>query len=334
MSALISQYLNSKRSATNMSKKISIIGGRGFTGQELIKLIDSHPQFELAQAFSSSVAGEEIIIDERKLKITYASLDEDTEFVEEDAIILALPNNEAAKWADKISKQNSQAIILDLSADHRFDGEWHYSVPELTQTIDGNKISNPGCYATAMQLMLAPINNMIDERKLKKTYASLDEDTEFVEEDAIILALPNNEAAEWADKISKQNSQAIILDLSADHRFDGEWHYSVPELTQTIDGNKISNPGCYATAMQLMLAPVNNMIDGEVNFFGISGYSGAGATPNDRNDPNKLKNNIIPYSFNNHIHEREVSFHMQREINFMPHVANFFRGILITGIFL
>lgn len=234
MSALISQYQNSKPSVINMSKKISIIGGRGFTGQELIKLIDSHPQFELAQAFSSSVAGEEIII---------------------------------------------------------------------------------------------------DERKLKKTYASLDEDTEFVEEDAIILALPNNEAAKWADKISKQNSQAIILDLSADHRFDGEWHYSVPELTQTIDGNKISNPGCYATAMQLMLAPINNMIDGEVNFFGISGYSGAGATPNDRNDPDKLKNNIIPYSFNNHIHEREVSFHMQREINFMPHVANFFRGILITGNF-
>jgi len=234
MSALISQYQNSKPSVINMSKKISIIGGRGFTGQELIKLIDSHPQFELAQAFSSSVAGKEI---------------------------------------------------------------------------------------------------MIDERKLKKTYASLDENTEFVEEDAIILALPNNEAAKWADKISKQNSQAIILDLSADHRFDGEWHYSVPELTQTIDGNKISNPGCYATAMQLMLAPINNMIDGEVNFFGISGYSGAGATPNDRNDPNKLKNNIIPYSFNNHIHEREVSFHMQREINFMPHVANFFRGILITGNF-
>jgi N-acetyl-gamma-glutamyl-phosphate reductase len=232
MSALILQYQNSKPSVINMPKKISIIGGRGFTGQELIKLIDSHPKFELAQAFSSSVAGKEI---------------------------------------------------------------------------------------------------MIDERKPEKTYALLDENTEFVEEDVVVLALPNNEATKWADKISKQNSEAIILDLSADHRFDVEWHYSVPELTKTIGGNKISNPGCYATAMQLMLAPINNMIDGEVNFFGISGYSGAGATPNDRNDPNKLKNNIIPYSLNNHIHEREVSFHMQREINFMPHVADFFRGILITG---
>ena len=71
MSALISQYQNSKPSVINMSKKISIIGGRGFTGQELIKLIDSHPQFELAQAFSSSVAGKEIMIDERKLKKTF-----------------------------------------------------------------------------------------------------------------------------------------------------------------------------------------------------------------------------------------------------------------------
>ncbi len=234
MSALILQYQNRELSVISMSKKISIIGGRGFTGQELIKLIDSHPKFELAKAFSSSVAGEQI---------------------------------------------------------------------------------------------------MIDEWNLEKTYVSLHENTEFVEEDAVVLALPNNEAAKWADKISKQNSQAIILDLSADHRFDAEWHYSVPELAKTIGGNKISNPGCYATAMQLMLAPINNMIGGEVNFFGISGYSGAGATPNDRNDPDKLKNNIIPYSLNNHIHEREVSFHMQREINFMPHVANFFRGILITGNF-
>ena len=57
-----------------MSKKISIIGGRGFTGKELIKLIDFHPQFELAQAFSSSMAGKEIMLDKRKLKKTYALL--------------------------------------------------------------------------------------------------------------------------------------------------------------------------------------------------------------------------------------------------------------------
>ena len=110
MNALILQYQNSKPSAINMSKKISIIGGRGFTGQELIKLIDSHPQFELAQAFSSSVAGEEIMIDDRKVKETYASLDENTEFVEEDAVILALPNNEAAKWTNKIFGQNENKV--------------------------------------------------------------------------------------------------------------------------------------------------------------------------------------------------------------------------------
>ena len=54
MSALISQYQNSKPSVINMSKKISIIGGRGFTGQELIKLIESHP--EKAQLLKSLLA--------------------------------------------------------------------------------------------------------------------------------------------------------------------------------------------------------------------------------------------------------------------------------------
>ena len=108
MSALISQYLNSKRSVTNMSKKISIIGGRGFTGQELIKLIDSHPQFELAQAFSSSVAGKEIMIDERKPEKTYALFDENTEFVEEDVIVWLFqtmkPPNGLTRYPNKTLK--------------------------------------------------------------------------------------------------------------------------------------------------------------------------------------------------------------------------------------
>jgi N-acetyl-gamma-glutamylphosphate reductase len=64
---------------------------------------------------------------------------------------------------------------------------------------------------------------------------------------------------------------------------------------------------------------------------GISGYSGAGATPNEKNDPNNLEGNIIPYSLSGHIHEKEVMKHCYEKISFSPHVANFFRGILITS---
>ena len=94
---------------------------------------------------------------------------------------------------------------------------------------------------------------------------------------------------------------------------------------------KISNPGCYATAMQLMLAPLVDKLSGPVNFFGISGYSGAGASPNPRNDKELLSNNILAYSMINHLHEQEVKHQMYKEIFFTPHVAEFFRGIHMTG---
>ena len=64
--------------------------------------------------------------------------------------------------------------------------------------------------------------------------------------------------------------------------------------------------------------------------FGISGYSGAGKRPSARNDPERLRNNLIPYRLNGHVHEREISHHLQADVRFIPHVAEFFRGISLT----
>jgi N-acetyl-gamma-glutamyl-phosphate reductase/acetylglutamate kinase len=64
--------------------------------------------------------------------------------------------------------------------------------------------------------------------------------------------------------------------------------------------------------------------------FGVSGYSGAGTKPSPKNDVAYLKDNLIPYSLTNHIHEREVSHHIGRPIAFMPHVASWFQGISLT----
>jgi N-acetyl-gamma-glutamylphosphate reductase len=64
--------------------------------------------------------------------------------------------------------------------------------------------------------------------------------------------------------------------------------------------------------------------------FGVSGYSGAGRTPSPRNDPDTLRDNLMPYSLVGHMHEREVSFQLGREVRFTPHVAAFFRGISMT----
>ena len=154
------------------------------------------------------------------------------------------------------------------------------------------------------------------------------------DEDAFILALPNNESQNYVDLIHRHNPQAIIVDLSADHRFDQAWEYRVPELSETVQSTKISNPGCYASAMQFMLAPLKNILAGPVHLYGISGYSGAGANPNSRNDQEALQDSILPYSLVSHLHEKEVKAHSYPEILFTPHVGNFFRGIMMTGNFI
>ena len=153
------------------------------------------------------------------------------------------------------------------------------------------------------------------------------------DEDAFILALPNNQSQPYIDLIHRHNPKAIILDLSADNRFDDDWEYRVPELSRAVQSFKISNPGCYASAMQFMLAPLKNVLDGPAHFFGISGYSGAGATPNNRNNLESLKDNILPYSLVSHLHEKEVKTNCYPNVLFTPHVGNFFRGILMTGNF-
>lgn len=151
--------------------------------------------------------------------------------------------------------------------------------------------------------------------------------------DAVVLALPNGRAAEIVHAFDAANADPVIIDLSADFRFDPAWYYGLPELTRkTYTGQRrISNPGCYATAMQLAITPMLDVLEGPVQCFGVSGYSGAGTTPSDKNDPDKLRDNLMPYALTGHIHEREVSHRLGHAVEFMPHVAPHFRGITLTA---
>ena len=151
------------------------------------------------------------------------------------------------------------------------------------------------------------------------------------EVDAYVLALPNGKAAECAADIERRSDAPVIVDLSADQRFDAHWYYGLPELFRDrYRGQRhISNPGCYATAMQLAVAPMRAYLRGPVQCFGVSGYSGAGTTPGDRNNPGKLRDNLMPYALTGHLHEREVTAHLA-PVEFMPHVAPHFRGLSVT----
>ena len=164
------------------------------------------------------------------------------------------------------------------------------------------------------------------------------EDLPALGADAVVLALPNGKAAAYVAAfdfaVSDPNfTDPVIVDLSADFRFDPAWQYGLPERTRARHAGKrrISNPGCYATAMQLAIAPMSDFLDGPVQCFGVSGYSGAGTTPSDKNDPDTLRDNLIPYALSGHVHEREVSAQLHHPIEFMPHVAPHFRGLTITA---
>lgn len=150
--------------------------------------------------------------------------------------------------------------------------------------------------------------------------------------DAVVLALPNGKSAPFVEAIEAELPQTVIVDLSADHRFNADWHYGLPELTRSVGAGKrrIANPGCYATAMQLAIAPLRERLAGPPACFGVSGYSGAGTMPSDRNDPEKLRDNLMPYALVDHVHEREVTRHLGLPVEFMPHVAPHFRGITMT----
>jgi len=178
-----------------------------------------------------------------------------------------------------------------------------------------------------------PLSDHHPEFQGQLQYENLDADAVAAKGvDAVILALPNGLAAPFVAAIEAAKPDTVIVDLSADYRFEGRWYYGLPELTrgQYAGQRHISNPGCYATAMQLAIHPLLDLLAGPPQCFGVSGYSGAGTTPSDKNDPALLADNLMPYALTNHVHEREVSAHLRVPVEFMPHVAPHFRGITMT----
>ncbi len=151
--------------------------------------------------------------------------------------------------------------------------------------------------------------------------------------DAVILALPDGAGGAYVNAFEKSARDKIIVDLSADRRFDDGWAYGLPELhrSKIKNATRIANPGCYATALQLAVAPLVPMVEGIPAIFGVSGYSGAGTSPGPRNDPGRLRDNLIPYALVGHNHEKEATRHLGVPVRFLPHVHPAFRGLLVTA---
>ena len=188
-------------------------------------------------------------------------------------------------------------------------------------------------YVSSRELEGQQVAAHIPEFRGELRYSSpAHEDLPGLKADAVVLALPNGKAAACVAAFDTSGENPVIVDLSADHRFDEDWYYGLPELTRAryAGQKRISNPGCYATAMQLAIAPLLSQLAGPPTCFGVSGWSGAGTTPSDKNNPELLRDNLMPYALTNHVHEREVSTQLGVPVEFMPHVAPHFRGITMT----
>lgn len=233
-----------KHASNTVPSKVALIGARGYTGQALISLLNTHPNFVLKHVSSRELAGQ------------------------------------ALQGYDK--------------------------------------------------------KNVIYENLSAEEVGKMEENGEI---DVWVMALPNGvckpyvDAIELARKSNPREEGSLIVDLSADYRFDDSWTYGLPELVKRSNiagATRISNPGCYATAAQLGIAPLVEHLGGEPTVFGVSGYSGAGTKPSPKNNVENLTNNLIPYSLTDHIHEREISSQLGVGVGFIPHVAVWFQGITHT----
>ncbi len=178
-----------------------------------------------------------------------------------------------------------------------------------------------------------PVSSLLNDEKSELKVVNIDvHEVNKHTIDCWILALPDGLSYPWIEAISHSSAQSTIIDLSSDNRFNSKWSYGLPELNRhnIRHSKRISNPGCYATGMQLAIRPFVDRLNGTPICFGVSGYSGAGTKPSDKNDLRLLENNLLAYQQNNHVHEQEVSYQLNHKIRFMPHVANFFRGLHLS----
>jgi N-acetyl-gamma-glutamyl-phosphate reductase len=140
---------------------------------------------------------------------------------------------------------------------------------------------------------------------------------------------------------------AVVVDLSGAHRladtalyaewygFDhpgalAGWSYALPELFPPAS-LLIANPGCYATAALLALAPIADAIDpATVVVDAKSGISGAGREPKPSSHAGAVLDNIAPYRVGTHQHAPEIAQALGFPVTFVPHLLPIRRGLLAT----
>ena len=124
------------------SLSAGIAGASGYSGRELARLIAGHPRLTLRTAQARSEGFDALSTQE---------------LARCDVAFLCLPHGASREFGTAIVRAGTP--VVDLGSDFRLDIDWAYGLTELFRqdVLDSRQISNPGCYATAATLALAPL---------------------------------------------------------------------------------------------------------------------------------------------------------------------------------
>lgn len=140
--------------------RVGIAGGAGYTAGELVRLLINHPSVELRYIQSESHKGEPI--HSVHSDMIYVDLNfSDINFEDIDLLFICMGHGNSAKFLAENPAPEGVKII-DLSNDFRLKadaGEFVYGAPELNreQIKSCDKVANPGCFATSINLALLPL---------------------------------------------------------------------------------------------------------------------------------------------------------------------------------
>jgi N-acetyl-gamma-glutamyl-phosphate reductase len=161
-----------------MGYRIGIFGASGYAGGELVRLVDSHPHFDLGYLAGHSSAGDRLGAVHPQLRggdRVLGPMDPDA-VADCDIVFLALPHGASAAPAMALLEHGVR--VIDLGSDFRMTtpwryreaygtdhpypdelGRWVYGLPELfgEQLVGATKVAVPGCYPTSAILALAPL---------------------------------------------------------------------------------------------------------------------------------------------------------------------------------
>ena len=160
--------------------KVAIIGGTGYGGAELIRLLMGHPQVDLVRVTSIDHVDEPLEAVHLNLTntgLTFENIPPAKAGEGVDVVFLALPHKVSATMAPELHEMGVR--IIDLSGDFRLrdadayaryyglehpnpehlDGRWTYGLPELNRDAikDAQHVASPGCFATTIALGLLPL---------------------------------------------------------------------------------------------------------------------------------------------------------------------------------